>query len=146
MSYVEMKFEGLNEIINTLERMGQSGEIENVEKELIIEATEEAKQTIKQHFNRSRDYHKSGKKGYRPTGHFVDNIPQTDIKKTRSGMYLTIGAKDEYDQFFYSKFPNFGTSRQPPNFAFEYAYESAKKCLNQQGIEKFETLLQGAFT
>lgn len=139
---IELRFDGLQELINKLERAGKLDEIASTQEKLIMSGTEEAKKQIKSHFPRSGDNSKSGKKGYRPSGHFVDNIPQTNIKQNSKGMYLTLGAKTEKDPYFYSKFPNFGTSKQPPNFAFQYAYESAQKLLDEQGVKEFEALIE----
>lgn len=139
---VDMKFEGLDKIINQLEQMGQMSGIEKVEDELINKAVEIATKEIKTRFNRSKDNSKSGKKGYRPHGHFVDNIPVSKVKNTAKCRYVVVGVKGDNGEYWYNKFPNFGTSKQPPNFAFDFAYKSAQQFIDKEGLKQFENLLQ----
>ena len=142
---VTLEFKGLQEIIAKLESIGQGEAVANVEKKIITEASEQAKKSIHDHFQASKDHSKSGRKGYRPNGgHFRDNIPVSNIRKGSKGYYLIIGDKKGDGDYWYSKFPNFGTSKQPPNHAFEFGYEAAKKVLDEQGIKQFEELLQKA--
>ena len=142
---VEFRFDGLNELISKLDGLGKGQEVEKIERELILEALDKAEKSIKQHFQRSKDNSKSGIRGHHVGGHYVDNIPKSNIKKNSKGMYMTLGEKSENGDYAYARFPNYGTSKQAPNFAYEYAYESAQKSLDEQGIKKFEDLLNNAF-
>lgn len=133
--------QGWDEIINNVYYLADSREIDAINKKLIEEATVEAEKVIKDKFNRSKDNSKSGIKNYRPSGHFVDNIPKSKIRKNRSGMSRTIGETEKNGDYFYTQFPEFGTSKQPPVHAFADAREAAQNILDN-GIGEYNKLLQ----
>lgn len=139
---IEFNLFGWDEIIQNVQGLADSSEVDHINKDVIEEASGKAEEVIRNKFPRSKDNSKSGKKGYKPGGHFIDNIPKTNIRKTKGGMYRIIGETKETGEYFYTKFPEFGTSKQPPHFAFADARQVAQEVLDSRGIEEYSKLLQ----
>ncbi|MBZ9690712.1 hypothetical protein G9F69_004395 [Clostridium sp. M14] len=129
-------------MIKQLEGLADSSEMENVDRKVITTVAEKVKNDIKPKISKSKDNSKSGKRGYRPSGHFADNIPQSNIKKKKGYMYITLGEENEDGEYFYWKFKEFGTSKMPPCPVFGEAREKAQKMLDELGTVEYSKLLQ----
>ncbi|EES49233.1 HK97 gp10 family phage protein [Clostridium botulinum] len=139
---IEFELKGFDDIIKQLECLFSSGEIENIDKNILTTVTNKMKSEIKPKIPKSKDNSESGKKGYRPNGHFADNIPQSNIKKKKGYMYITLGEENEDGEYFYWKFKEFGTSKMPPCPVFGEAREKAQKMLDELGTVEYSKLLQ----
>ncbi len=139
---IEFELKGFDDIIKQLEGLADSTEMENVDRKIIAQVAEKVKNDIKPKIPKSKDNGKSGKKGYRPSGHFADNIPQSNIKKKKGSMYITIGEENEEGEYFYWTFKEFGTSKMPPTPVFGEVREKAQKMLDELGVEEYSRLLQ----
>jgi HK97 gp10 family phage protein len=65
---------------------------------------------MRANMSRSADNSKSGRTGYRPTGHAADNIP---VKVSKSKAEVGWNLKGDAENFFYMKFVEWGTTKQP---------------------------------
>lgn len=139
---IEFELLGFDEIMNQLSTLSDSSEMDKVNKKIVTAVAEKVKSEIQPKIPKSGDNSKSGKKGYRPSGHFADNIPQSNIKKSKGSMYIVLGEQNEEGEFFYWRFKEFGTSKMPPTPVFGEARESAQKMLDELGVEEYSRLLQ----
>lgn len=142
---IEFELLGFDDIMKQLEGLADSSEMENVNKKIVSQVANKVKEEIRPRIPRSKDNSKSGKKGYRPHGHFADNIPQSNIKKSKGSMYIVIGEQNENGKYFYWTFKEFGTSKMPPTPVFGQARELAQKQLDELGVEEYSRLLQSKF-
>lgn len=139
---IEFELLGFDDIIRNLEDLADSSEMEVVDKKIITTVSEKVKNTIKPKIPKSSDNSKSGKNGYRPNGHFADNIPTSNIKKKKGSMYITLGEENENGEYFYWTFKEFGTSKMPPCPVFGQAREEAQKMIDELGVVEYSALLQ----
>lgn len=120
--HVTFEFEGLLELQKKIEQLADDVEIKKTNKEIFQQCADVTQPRMKAKMPKSADNSKSGKKGYRPIGHAKDNIP---VKVT--AQYAEIGWKllGDAENWFYMKFVEWGTSKQPPkDFIFNVKEES----------------------
>lgn len=139
---IEFELLGFDEIINQVQGLVDSSELYSLNEKIVTTVTENVKEEIRPKIPKSEDNSKSGKKGYRPHGHFADNIPQSSIKKSKEGLYIVLGEENEEGEYFYWTFKEFGTSKMPPTPVFGQAREMAQKMLEDLGVEEYSRLLQ----
>lgn len=139
---IEFELLGFDDIMKQLETLATGSELDEVAEKIITDEVSKAKSEIASKFPRSKDNSKSGKRGNRPSSHFVDNIPQSKIKKKDGYLYIEVGESKDDGEFWYTKFPEWGTSRQKPNLVFAKVRETIQKDLNEKGIEEYGKLLQ----
>ena len=119
---IRFEFEGLNEIQRQLEQLADEAEIKATNKKIFQKCVNVTEPRMRAKIPRSADNSKSGKKGYRPPGHAKDNLP-TKVTNT----YGEVGWSllNDAENWFYLKFVEWGTSRQPPrDFIFNVREES----------------------
>lgn len=119
---IRFEFEGLNEIQRQLEQLADEAEIKATNKKIFQKCVNVTESRMRAKIPRSADNSKSGKKGYRPPGHAKDNLP-TKVTNT----YGEVGWSllNDAENWFYLKFVEWGTSRQPPrDFIFNVREES----------------------
>lgn len=139
----EFKLTGLDKLIMEVEKVASGEEIDKLTREILREESEVAKNKIKGVFPTSKykyESQKSGKKGYRPDGHFLDNIPSSKIKKKGDFIITTIGSPDK-GKYFYTKFPEWGTSKQKPLLIFEKVREEMSREMEVKLTEEYTKLL-----
>lgn len=140
---VEMKFDGLDELIRACEKIATGKQLEEIDREIIIDGSKLAKSEIKRRMHRSKDVSKSGRKGSRTGQHAIDNIPESNIKKKKDRLFMVIGwEKSDDSPYYYMKFEEWGTSKRTPHESFYPASQIVYKNLNAIGIQKYETLLK----
>lgn len=139
---INMEFKGLDELIKNVESMASETEMAKVNREIIKEAAEKGKELLKSRITRSKDNSKSGKKGYRPSGHYADNVPSTNIKKKGSFYYCTLGETKEEGTYFYWNFKEWGTSKIVAVPAFGETREDVEALLIEIGLKEYTKLLQ----
>lgn len=139
---IDMQFLGLNDLINNVEKLASSSEMEAVNRKIIKEASAKGKNILKGKITRSKNNSKSGRKGYRPKGHYADNVPETNIKKKGSYLYCTLGETKEKGMYFYWNFKEWGTSKIAPVPVFAQAREEVQEILDSIGIKEYKRLLQ----
>lgn len=119
---IRFEFEGLNEIQRQLEQLADEAELKATNKKIFQKCVNVTEPRMRAKIPRSADNSKSGKKGYRPPGHAKDNLP-TKVTNT----YGEVGWSllNDAENWFYLKFVEWGTSRQPPrDFIFNVREES----------------------
>lgn len=119
---IRFEFEGLNEIQRQLEQLTDEAELKATNKKIFQKCVNVTEPRMRAKIPRSADNSKSGKKGYRPPGHAKDNLP-TKVTNT----YGEVGWSllNDAENWFYLKFVEWGTSRQPPrDFIFNVREES----------------------
>lgn len=139
----EFKLTGLDELIREVEKVASGDEIDKVTKKILTEEAEVAKNKIKGGFPTSKYKYTSqmsGKRGYRPNGHFADNIPVSKIKKKGDFINITVGSPDD-GEYFYSRFPEWGTSKQKGLLIFAKVREEISKEIESKFIEEYTKLL-----
>lgn len=144
----EFEFKGFLEIMQELETLCDSNEMNNVNKKIVEGVSSKVVTEIKPKIPLSKDLNKSGKKPKGqirqiPEKHSADNIPVSKYKKTKNGGYITIGwTEGDNQENFYYKFSEFGTSKLPPLHIFGDARDIAYKYLDEEGIKEYSQLLQ----
>lgn len=119
---VTFEFEGLKELQKRLEQLASDSEIRQTNKKIYQRAVDYTEPKMRSKMARSADNSKSGKKGYRPPGHAADNIP---TKATVAGGEVGWTLLGDAENWFYMKFVEWGTSKQPPqDFIYNTADES----------------------
>lgn len=119
---ITFEFEGLKEIQKQLEQLADDAEIRKANKEIFRQCVDITKPRMQAQMPRSANNAKSGKKGYRPSGHAKDNVPTKVTAKYGEAGWTLLG---DAENWFYMKFVEWGTSKQPPqDFIFSVKEES----------------------
>lgn len=139
---IDMNFDSFDKILKEVEKLATSTEIDEVAEKIVNEESEIAKSEISSRFPKSKDNSKSGKRGYRPSGHFAENVPKSKVKKKKGYIYIVIGEEKDEGEYFYTKFPEWGTSKIKPALVFAKVREQIQKELEEKGIEEYSKLLQ----
>lgn len=119
---ITFEFEGLGELQKKIEQLADDAEIGKTNKEIFRRCAEVTHPRMQSKMPRSADSAKSGKKGYRPPGHAKDNVPVKVTAKYGEVGWTMLG---DAENWFYMKFVEWGTSKQPPrDFIFNVREES----------------------
>lgn len=128
-----MEFVGLNEIIDALEEMAGDKEVDKLKRDVFRQCATVTEAAMRSLMPRSGNNRKSGRIGYRPPGHAQDNIPVT-VSKNGAKVGWIIKGQDR--PFFYMKFVEWGTSKQPPQ---DFVYKPMEQLYGTyQGITEKE--------
>lgn len=119
------EFEGLSELQKHIESLADDTEIKKTNKKIFKSAVEYTKPRMKSNMARSADNSRSGKKGYRPPGHAADNIP---TKVTVKGGEVGWSLLGDAENWFYMKFVEWGTTKQPPQ---DFLYNTVEECRDE---------------
>ena len=122
---VSFTFEGLPELQKKLEQLASDSEIGKTNKQVFKRAVNYTEPKMKAVMARSKDNSKSGKKGYRPSGHAADNIPMKATTKNGKVGWTLLG---DAENWFYMKFVEWGTSKQPPQ---DFIFNTIDECRDQ---------------
>lgn len=126
--------EGMKELTDKVNKLGIQGE--SIKKKALDRASELVKNSMENKAPRS----KLNKK------HMADNINTSEIQKENGVDYVEIGPrKDDNSEFFYSKFTEYGTSKQPAKHWAEKSVLENKKKIQEiiaeelgKGLEEFD--------
>lgn len=141
--YIKMEFEGLDEIIKTIEELGTEQDLENVNKKVLKECGELAYKIVEPLIHRSEDNSKSGRTGSRPHGHAVDNIPRPKFKKIKGKQYIIVGwDKADNSEYWYMKIEEWGSSQRPPHHAFGKVNKLLRKQYDNIAKKHYENLIK----
>ena len=108
---ISFEFEGLKEIQKQLEQLADAAEIRKTNKEIFQQCVDVTQPRMQAKMPRSANNAKSGKKGYRPPGHAKDNVPKNVTANYGEVGWTLLG---DAENWFYMKFVEWGTSKQPP--------------------------------
>lgn len=136
---IEMEFEGLDELIKTVESLATETQVESINKKILKECGELAYDTVKPLIHESKDNNKSGRKGSRPNGHARDNVPKPKLRKKGGRTYVVVGwEKSDNSPYYYMKFEEWGTSQRPPHHSFGLVNEMLKKKYDDIAKKEYE--------
>lgn len=108
---ITMEFVGLDKLMQQVESLASVAEIDALNRKVYQRCADATEPKMKAHVARSGDNSKSGRRGYRPPGHAQDNIP---VKVTKTHAEVGWNLKGDAENWFYMKFVEWGTSKQPP--------------------------------
>lgn len=135
---VTFEFKGLEDVKKRLEALASDTEISKTNKKIFQRAVEITEPKMKSNMPKSKDNLKSGRKGYRPSGHAADNIPK---KATSKGGEVGWSLLGDAENWFYMKFVEWGTSKQPPR---DFIYNTVEESYNEWDTiadEEYQKLL-----
>lgn len=139
----EIKFEGLDDLIKTFEKLGTEKENEDIEKSILKECGDLAYKTVKPMIHISNDNSKSGRKESRPPGHAANNIPKPKIRKKKGNLQCIVGwEKSDNTPFYYMKMEEWGTSERPPHHAFGKTNKILKRVYNNIAQKKYDKFVK----
>lgn len=143
MSRWEIEFEGLDELIKTCESLATENQLENTDKKVLKECGDLAYETVKPLIHKSKDNSKSGRKGSRPNGHALDNIPKPKISKKKGKLQCIVGwEKSDNTPYFYMKMEEWGTSKRPPHHSFGVVNKLLRKQYSNIALKHYEKLVK----
>ena len=143
MSRWEIEFEGLDELIKTGESLATENQLENTDKKVLKECGDLAYETVKPLIHKSKDNSKSGRKGSRPNGHALDNIPKPKISKKKGKLQCIVGwEKSDNTPYFYMKMEEWGTSKRPPHHSFGVVNKLLRKQYSNIALKHYEKLVK----
>ncbi|MBI6008360.1 HK97-gp10 family putative phage morphogenesis protein [Clostridium perfringens] len=143
MSGWKIEFEGLDELIKTCESLATENQLENTDKKVLKECGDLAYETVKPLIHKSKDNSKSGRKGSRPNGHALDNIPKPKISKKKGKLQCIVGwEKSDNTPYFYMKMEEWGTSKRPPHHSFGVVNKLLRKQYSNIALKHYEKLVK----
>lgn len=143
MSSFNMEFEGLDELIKTVEELGTEQDLEKTNKKILKECGDLAYKVVQPLVHKSKDNSKSGRKGSRPPGHAADNIPQPKFKKIKGNQYVIVGwDKSDNSEYYYMKMEEWGTSKRQPHHSFGKVNKILRKQYDNIAIKGYENLIK----
>lgn len=126
MAFITMDFEGLEELRKQFETLADDKETAAVERKIVTQNRDIAAARMKARVPKSANNAKSGKKGYRPSGHAADNVPVSNVRMSRGSPTATVGwEKADNSEYFYIKFVEWGTYRMQPR---DFIYSTINEC------------------
>jgi HK97 gp10 family phage protein len=134
MSFIVMKFDGLEETYKEIQKLSSESELKELNKKIVKRAGNMAKEQATGNIRKkaySKNPMKSGRRGSRTGQHAADNVPQKGT--TQTGNYAQVIGWDKADTspFFYMKFQEWGTSTAPIQTAKEFMLETAHQVYPQ---------------
>lgn len=130
----KIELEGMQELIDKVNKLGAKGE--TIKKKTLDKAGELVKESMEKKAPRSGLNKK----------HMADHIKISEVEKENGVDFIEIGPnKGDDSEFFYSKFTEWGTSRQPAQHWAENSVLENKKKINEvisdelkRGLEEFD--------
>lgn len=140
---IEMEFEGLDEVIKTVEELASEADLDKTNKKILKQCGDLAYKTVKPLIHRSKDNSTSGRKGSRPSGHASDNIPGPKFRTKNGQKYIVVGwEKSDNTPYFYMKMEEWGTSQRPPHHSFGMVNEMLRKQYDNIAIKEYDQLIK----
>ena len=125
---IEMKFQGLAELVKAFEKAASDDEIRTVNKKIVEKSEPVVKRIMSGKVPRSTDISKSGR-GFGTASnvltHAADSVPVGKTKIKDNTASAEVGwDKSDKSEHFYVKFINWGTIYQPPR---EFIYATGRE-------------------
>lgn len=141
---MDIKFEGLDEIMVGIEKFYNEVEERNIDKKILKKCGEITIPVLKRNTPKSKDNKKSGRKGYRPNGHLADNIPTRVVRKQEGYYYMLVGwgKIGRHTNWFYAKYLEWGTSKIPPVAMFGTTQAELEPQYDEIAKEEYEKALK----
>lgn len=139
---INIQVTGLKEIIKQCEEIATPREIEKAERVALERCGDRAKVELQKTLPRSKYVYKSGRSGSKTFKHAADNIPMA-IKRIKGSLSIVVGwDKSDMSPYFYMKFVEFGTSKQPPQAPFKNAFIKQRKEWTAIFVDEYNKLLE----
>lgn len=142
---MQISFDGkaLDNLLSQLQVAASESKIQKANEQIVREGSERAKEIMQPKVPVSGDNTKSGRKGSRPGGHARPNVPIGKIKDNgQSGKAAEVGWQlSDGSEYFYMKFVNWGTARQPPQDFVDSTAEQVEPELQKIGERQYQQLL-----
>lgn len=130
----KIELEGMQELIDKVNKLGAKGEI--IKKKTLDKGGQLVKESMEKKAPRSSLNKK----------HMADHIKISEVEKENGVDFIEVGPnKGDDSEFFYSKFSNWGTSKQPAQHWAENSILENKKKINEvifeelkRGLEEFD--------
>lgn len=140
---IEMEFEGLDNLIKTVESLASEADIDNTNKKILKECGDLAYQTVKPLIHKSKDNSKSGRKGSRPNGHASDNVPTPKFRTKHGEKYIIIGwEKSDNSEYWYMKIEEWGSSQRTPHHSFGLVNKMLVKQYDDIATKEYDKLIK----
>jgi HK97 gp10 family phage protein len=138
-----IEFEGLEELTKSCEDLASVSELAATNKRVVERGLPVLKENMKRRIPVSVDNSKSGRKSSRPPGHAKDHVPVSAIKTNLTAASAEVGWKlSDTSSYFYMKFVNWGTTKQPPREFVHSAAEASQAEIIGIAREEYEKLLK----
>lgn len=129
MAFITMDFDGLEELQKQFEALADDKETAAVERKIVTQCRDYAAARMCGKVPKSANNAKSGKKGYRPSGHAADNVPVSNIRMSGGSPTATVGwEKADNREYFYIEFVEWGTYRMQPR---DFIYSTINECWSE---------------
>ena len=135
---ISLEFEGLKEIQKELEQLADEAEIRKANRAIFQKCVDVTRPRMQKKMPCSADNAKSGKKGHRPPGHAKDNIPTKVTAKYGEVGWTLLGDAEDW---FYMKFVEWGTSKQPPRDFIENVKAESDADYSRIADKEYQRLL-----
>lgn len=144
---IELKFDGLEQIISNIKTLTDKTELNEVTKQIVTEVSSVIKPLIQSKMPKSSDLSKSGRKTKGqarviPSQHSVDAFPVSNFREKNGMGYIVLGWTNTNNNNFYIKFSEFGNTKIKPNHFFRDNYSIAIDLLRQKAIPAYSKILQ----
>ena len=138
-----VKFEGLDNLIKEVESIASESEIEKVNATILKECGKKAKEVAKTKMPRSKDVWHSGRKGSRTGQHSADHIPLSGVKKKNGYQSIVVGwDKGDNSPYFYTKFTEWGTSKQRPQAYMQRTKDQLKGYFSKVAEKEYTSFIE----
>lgn len=135
---ITFKMDGIDKLRNDLEVLATEAELRKTNRQIFQRSADITEPRMKSHMPRSADNSKSGRRGYRPSGHAADNIPKkVSAKKAQIGWNLNGDAEN----WFYMKFVEWGTSKMVARDFITNTYHESESQYTTIAEEEYTKLL-----
>lgn len=124
---IEMEFQGLDKLVEALEKCATEKEIQSLNKNIVTQAQPLIEAAMSKEMPKSRNQELSGR-GFgsksHPSGHAANAVPIEKVKVQGTRAEADVGwTKSDNSEHFYVKFINWGTVDRPPQ---EFIYKAGR--------------------
>lgn len=139
----EMEFEGLDELIKTVESLATEADLDKTNKKILKECGDLAYKTVKPLMHSSKDNSKSGRRGSRPGGHARDNVPPPKFRSKNGQKYIVVGwERSDNSPYYYQKMEEWGTTQRAPHHSFGLVNEMLSKQYDGISEKEYNNLIK----
>lgn len=137
-----IKFEGLEELLKEVERVGSSAAISKANSEILKKCGEKARDVARTKMPKSENPMKSGKRGSRTGKHSADVLPLSRIKNKKGYQSILVGwDKSDNSPYFYTKFTEWGTTKIRPIAYMEKTKQELTKYFSEVAEKEYKKLI-----
>lgn len=140
---MNIKFEGLDELIKEFESVSSEKEIDKANVKIIKECAKVVEKNLKPKVHRSKEPKRSGIKGYRTGQHAADNIEISKVKNTKGVKFITVGWDQSKNKpYSYMQWEEWGNTTREPHAVLYPTIEDSKEEMNKIAEKEYENLIR----